>query len=86
MGSDGKNEKCGEILERIRNGENELFSELIQIFKGKIFPVAYGFFRDRDEALDIAQEVFIRLWKMAKRIEGKDIETLGYEGDKKCMY
>lgn len=75
MGSDGKNEKCREILERIRNGEDELFSELIQIFKGKIFSVAYGFFRDRDEALDITQEVFIRLWKMAKKIEGKDIEA-----------
>lgn len=75
MGSDGTNEKCSEILERIKNGEDELFSELIQIFKKRIFSVAYGFFREREEALDITQEVFLRLWKMRKRIESKDIEA-----------
>ncbi len=75
MGSDETKEKCKEIVRRIKDGESEAFSELIPIFKGKIFSVAYGFFKNREEALDITQEVFIRLWKMIKNIEAKDMES-----------
>jgi len=75
MGSDEAKERCRELVERIKNGDSEAFSEIIQILKGRIFSVAYGFFRNREEALDITQEVFIRLWKMIRKIETKDIEA-----------
>ncbi len=76
MGFDDENEKCNKIIERIKNGDEEALSEIIQLFKGKVFSVAYGFFRDREDALDVTQEVFIKIWKMIKNIEGKDFEAL----------
>lgn len=48
-------------LERIAAGDREAFAELVRRYQKKVFAVGYGFFRDRDEALDIVQETFMRI-------------------------
>jgi len=49
------------LLARIRNGEKEAFAELVRRFQKKIFVLAYGFFHDREDALEIVQETFMRV-------------------------
>jgi len=49
------------LLERIAAGDGEAFAELVRRYQKKVFAVGYGFFRDRDEALDIVQETFMRI-------------------------
>ncbi len=49
------------LLERIKSGEKEAFAELVRLFQEKVFTMAYGFFHDREDALEIVQETFMRL-------------------------
>lgn len=49
------------MLERIAAGDRQAFAELVRRFQKRVFAVGYGFFRDRDEALDIVQETFMRV-------------------------
>lgn len=49
------------LLARIKSGEREAFSELVRLYQKKIFTLAYGFFRDRDDALEIVQETFMKV-------------------------
>jgi RNA polymerase sigma-70 factor (ECF subfamily) len=50
-----------DLVARVQNGEREAFAELVRLFQKKIFTLAYGFFRDRDDALEIVQETFMRI-------------------------
>jgi RNA polymerase sigma-70 factor (ECF subfamily) len=50
------------LVARVQNGEREAFAELVRLFQKKIFTLAYGFFRDRDDALEIVQETFMRIY------------------------
>jgi RNA polymerase sigma-70 factor (ECF subfamily) len=51
------------LVSRIKSGEKEAFTELVRLFQKKIFALAYGFFRDRDDALEIVQETFMRVYE-----------------------
>ena len=51
------------LVVRIQGGDREAFAELVRLFQKKIFAVAYGFFRDRDDALEIVQETFMRVYE-----------------------
>lgn len=50
------------LLERVKSGEREAFAELVRLFQGKVFTLAYGFFHDREDALEIVQETFMRVY------------------------
>lgn len=62
-----KNEHVSEwelrLLARIKAGDREAFAELVRLYQKKIFTLAYGFFRDRDDALEIVQETFMRVYE-----------------------
>ncbi len=75
MGQEKKDERYRRIIERIENGETEALSELIRITSGKIFTLAYGFLREKEDALDITQEVLLKLWKRIGKMESKDIDA-----------
>lgn len=51
------------LLARIKDGEKEAFAELVRLQQKKVFTLAYGFFRDRDDALEIVQETFMRVYE-----------------------
>jgi RNA polymerase sigma-70 factor (ECF subfamily) len=51
------------LLARINDGDREAFAELVRLFQKKIFALAYGFFRNRDDALEIVQETFMRVYE-----------------------
>jgi len=52
-----------DLVARIQSGEREAFVELVRVFQKKIFIMAHGFFRDRDDALEIVQETFMRVYE-----------------------
>ena len=51
------------LVARIKGGEREAFSELVRLYQKKIFVSAYGFFPNRDDALEIVQETFMRVFE-----------------------
>jgi RNA polymerase sigma-70 factor, ECF subfamily len=52
-----------DLVERIKNQDRDAFAELVGLFQKKIFSFAYNFFRDREDALEIVQETFMRVYE-----------------------
>jgi RNA polymerase sigma-70 factor (ECF subfamily) len=53
-----------QIIELVQAGQrHHALSLIVAEFKRKVFALAYSFTRDRDEAEDLTQEVFIKVWK-----------------------
>lgn len=55
------------LAARIKDGEKEACAELVSLYQKKIFVFAYAFFPNRDDALEIVQETFMRIFA---KIEG----------------
>ncbi len=60
---------------RARAGDHDAFAELVAEHQSKVFSVAYHFFNDRDRAADVAQEVFLKLFRNLSRISDGDHAT-----------
>lgn len=50
------------LIQRAKRGERDAFAELIEIYKDKIFQLAYRMVGNRQDAEDIAQETFLRVY------------------------
>ena len=51
------------LIEKIKEGDREAFMTLTSFYQKKVFLLAYSFFRNREDALDIVQETFLRLYQ-----------------------
>jgi len=59
------------LIERISAGNESAFEELVQRHQVKVINLIYNFLNDRWEAEDVAQEVFLKVWKNACKFKGK---------------
>jgi RNA polymerase sigma-70 factor (ECF subfamily) len=51
------------LIKRFQHGDAEAFDRLMELHTDKIFALAWGVLQNREEAMDAAQEVFIKLYK-----------------------
>jgi RNA polymerase sigma-70 factor (ECF subfamily) len=64
------------LFRRIREGDRDAFLALTRAYQQKVFALAYAFFRDKDDALDLVQETFLRLFqKIDSYEEGRSFEA-----------
>lgn len=52
-----------EIIKRIRNGETDLFREIVDVYKDRAFSLTMKILKNREEAEDALQESFLRLYR-----------------------
>lgn len=52
-----------EIIKKIRQGDVEAYSHIIEKYKNSVFGLIYKYTNDYTETQDIAQEVFIKVYK-----------------------
>jgi len=52
-----------EIIKKVRAGQTELFGQLVQKYQNKIFGYIYKIVGHKEEAEDIVQETFIKVYK-----------------------
>lgn len=50
------------IIKKVKKGDQEAFSELVELYKDKVYQISYRMLKDAYEAEDIAQEAFIRAY------------------------
>jgi RNA polymerase sigma-70 factor (ECF subfamily) len=55
------------LMKRIQQGETAAFSELVDKYKQPVIHFAYRMLRDATEAEDLAQAVFVQVFKSASR-------------------
>jgi RNA polymerase sigma-70 factor (ECF subfamily) len=58
-------------IERARQGDVTAFRQLVDKYQGRAFAVALGMVRNREDALDICQEAFLRVHRGLKSFEGE---------------
>ncbi|SKA72315.1 RNA polymerase sigma factor [Desulfobaculum bizertense] len=56
-----------ELVERIAKGDSAAFDEVLRRYQPRVYSFACRYVKDRDEAADIAQETFLRLYRMASQ-------------------
>ena len=62
--------RSDEIFEAIKRREHSVFKHLFETYFKKMTLFAEYFLLDRDEAEDIAQEIFVDLWNNAPMLSG----------------
>lgn len=62
-----------ELLLGLRNGEEPAFKELVILFQDKVFNTALGLLQHHTEAEDIAQEVFIQVYRSIGQFKGDSL-------------
>jgi len=60
----------GTLLERCRGGDGLAWEALIRSYQGKVYAVAYNYMRNREDARDMAQEIFIRVYRQLHTLQG----------------
>jgi len=52
-----------EIIERCLNGDQAAWESIVRLYRRKVFNVAYKFVGSHDQAEDLTQDVFLKLFK-----------------------
>ncbi len=60
-----------ELISRCQKGDTDALKEIFDQYHRKVYRIAYGVVRQREEALDIVQEVFIKLYRSIRNFESK---------------
>jgi RNA polymerase sigma-70 factor (ECF subfamily) len=61
-----------EIIQWVQAGRGqEAFERLVPAYRRRVFGLAYSILQDRAAAEDLAQEVFVKLWRALPRYDGR---------------
>jgi len=58
------------LLERCRQGDDLAWEALVRRFQGRVYSVACHYMRNTEEARDVAQEVFVRIYERLEAFHG----------------
>ena len=65
------NQEETEMISRCQRGDQEALKAIFDKYHKKVYSIAYGVVRQREEALDVVQEVFIKLFRSIKNFRGR---------------
>ena len=60
-----------ELISRCQQGDESSIEEVFSRYHDRVYRVAYGVVANREDALDIVQEVFVSLFRSIKNFKGK---------------
>lgn len=60
-----------ELVSRAKKGDTAAFDELVGQYSRRVANIAYSLLSDREDALDAAQEVFVRVYKSLGTFRGE---------------
>ncbi|RPJ08106.1 MAG: sigma-70 family RNA polymerase sigma factor [Deltaproteobacteria bacterium] len=60
-----------DLISRCQQGDQDALKEIFERYQAKVYRIAYGVVRHREDALDIVQEVFIKLYRSIRDFKGK---------------
>jgi RNA polymerase sigma-70 factor (ECF subfamily) len=58
------------LVKRVRNGDQRAFKLLVERYQRKVYAVALGMLKDKEEAMDVSQEAFIKVYKYLDHFKG----------------
>ena len=58
-----------QLMMRVRDGDDSAFTELVDAYQDRLIGIFYHMMRDRPLAEDLAQDVFLRVYRARERYE-----------------
>jgi len=58
------------LVKRVRSGDQRAFRTLVERYQRKIYSVALGMLKDKEEAMDVSQEAFVKVYKYLDHFKG----------------
>lgn len=68
---DARESSDASLVDMCQDGDSSAFDELVRRYKDRIYNVAYRFLGNREDALDLSQEVFVRAYRGVDGFRGK---------------
>jgi RNA polymerase sigma-70 factor (ECF subfamily) len=59
------------VIDGIRNGNDDAFKLLVRKYQQKVFQSSMGFLHDEDEAADLTQDIFIKVYQQLDSFNGR---------------
>ena len=59
-----------ELIQEVQNGSLEAFDQLMQNYQPLVYRMAYSFAKNTDSAMDISQNVFLKVYQNIDRFRG----------------
>jgi len=73
---EAENEDINTLIEKIKEGDREAFMTVTRLYQKKVFLLAFSFFHNKEDAMDIVQETFLRLYQKVKMFQrGKNFQN-----------
>jgi RNA polymerase sigma-70 factor (ECF subfamily) len=60
-----------ELIQNTGQGDEKAFEQLMKKYEQAVFSTIYRYIGIRDDVEDLAQEIFVKVWKNAKKFKGK---------------
>jgi RNA polymerase sigma-70 factor, ECF subfamily len=84
LSRDGKGENAGKVSDpsaarerevadlvaAARKGDSRAFEGLVRLYRNEVFALSHHFVRNREEAWDLSQDVFVKAYRGLKRFRG----------------
>jgi len=58
-----------QLVQRVQAGDENAFRELVERYQSKVYSIIYGILRNRNDAEDIAQQVFAKIYFSIKNFD-----------------
>ena len=55
-----------QLIQDVQEGSHDAFRDLVELHMRRVYDIAYGFVNDHDDAEDIAQDVFVKVFHALK--------------------
>ena len=59
-----------ELVDKAKTGDRRAFGKLVEKYQRRVYSLAFGILRQREDAWDVAQEAFVKAYKKLDRFEG----------------
>ena len=59
-----------ELVSRFKEGDRNVFSEIVQRYQDRVFSLCFRWMRDRQLAEEVSQDVFLALYRSLERFRG----------------
>lgn len=60
-----------ELVNQAKEGQTEAFSRLVEKYRQKVFQTSMGFLHNADDAEDLTQDIFVKVWHSLKSFDGR---------------
>lgn len=58
------------LVKRVRSGDQRAFKLLVERYQRKVYAVALGMLKDKEEAMDVSQDAFVKVYKYLDHFKG----------------